>query len=165
MNWRNGAFNVWFKTSIWQVECDLVHNLVLVGFNKSCPGILWCYFYSGGIRQVSCGMQPSNSIDSCIVKSCSCQVLEISLWFLCDGRVIIFFGCELHSWQLGADVGVSCGFLCIRREEPLKFEVIFRYLVGPFVRFLSSVEEPEAASLFLFEPNGIHLLYHTAGHG
>jgi hypothetical protein len=47
----------------------------------------------------------------------------------------------------------------------LKFEVIFRYLVGPFVRFLVSVEDTEAASLFLFEPNGIHLLYHAVGHG
>ncbi len=111
----------------------------LLASTRAALGFLWCYSYSSGIRQVSCGMQPSNSIDSHIVKRCSCQVLEIRLWFLCDGRVIIFFGCKLHSWQLGTDIRISCGFLCVRLEEPLKFKVIFRYLVGPFVRFLLSL--------------------------
>jgi hypothetical protein len=88
--------------------------------------------------------------------------VEIHHWFLCDCAIIVFFGCKLYSWQLSPDVRVSCGFLFVC---PLELLVVFGYLVIPFVRFLSSVEEPEAAALFLLKPNDIHLLDYFVPHG
>jgi hypothetical protein len=74
---------------------NIIEDLILGGFNKSCiiiPRDRRCC-----VGQISRGTEPFISVISRVVERCGCQVVEIHRWFLCDGSVIIFLGFELYT--------------------------------------------------------------------
>ena len=87
------------KPRVRDVKRDLVHELVLVCFNKGWPLCL------GKVVRSSLSNRPSG-IYASIVEGRARQLLEFRLW-VCRHRLeILFIVFQLHSWELGTYVRV-----------------------------------------------------------
>jgi hypothetical protein len=96
------------------------------------------------------------------VERCCRQLPEIHLRLIRHWGKISLLSFELHSWKLGADIGVY-GFLFILKE-PLEVCIILQDLIRPFVRLLLLIQEPEGPTLPLALPYSIYPLNHPIWH-
>jgi hypothetical protein len=144
------------KPRVRDVKRDLVHKLVLVRFNKGWPLCL------GKVVCSSLANCPSG-IYASIVEGCARQLVEFRLWLCRHGLKILFIFFQLHSWELGAYVRVHRCIL-ILVQQSLKFGIILRNLVGPFVWLVPTIQEAKLAPLFLSCSNRIDLPDYSSRH-